>query len=538
MVAQIHPAEFIVFGSLTTINLAIGLYFAMCNKHRDLSTEEVFLGGRSLGAIPLSLSVLATMVTAIGVVGFTTHFYAYGFHLLWACVPVLALVPFFGNVVIPIIYNLKVTSVFQYIRMRFGNKVGITAFIFYFFLNQVQGAVGIFAAAVAISTSFRVSLVGSTLAIGAAGTVYTALGGLRGVVWTDCMQGILVLICPITIIVKICYDSVYDPETRVRPLSDLNFRPYLFEASFDFTNDENVWASMIAVSCSHLYRMGMDQMVVQRYAAARTLHEAKRTALMGSILLVISYLFLGAVALSLVYWYRDCDPLLAGFITKVEQVRTFTMIPQWYIHRCYTVRMNMHPEADADRRSARSEALGRTWDRRSGTVYVDAARGQDGIATVAVLSSDGEKTISVASVKDIESVARAEEVFMVLYGSASGPFVGLYMLALAFPWVGAKGAAVSACLTMALQIWAMSGKLMAGVHPPRMPSTLDYCPENITTGVSRNSTFAPANMGTNGTQPFLLYRLSSNWSGFIGVFLTIVIGLGVSALTGEPSKAR
>lgn len=47
-----------------------------------------------------------------------------------------------------------------------------------------------------------------------------------------------------------------------------------------------------------------------------------RTAYVGTILLVISYFFLGSVAISLVYWYRDCDPLLAGLITKIEQVRT------------------------------------------------------------------------------------------------------------------------------------------------------------------------------------------------------------------------
>uniref|UniRef100_V5ICC7 Putative solute carrier family 5 sodium/glucose cotransporter member 12 n=1 Tax=Ixodes ricinus TaxID=34613 RepID=V5ICC7_IXORI len=312
MVAQVHPAEFVVFGGLMAINLGVGLYFALRHTHRHADTEEVFLGGRSLGAIPLSLSVLATMVTAIGIVGFTTHFYVYGLHVVWGSITALVVVPFIAKVVIPVIYNLKVTSVFQYLRMRFGNKVGITACVFYFLLNQVQGAVGIFAAAVAISTSFRVSLVGSTLAIGAAGTVYTALGGLRGVVWTDSMQGILVLICPITIIVKIIYDSFYDPEIRLRPLSDLNIEPYLFEASLDFTNDENVWASLIAVSCSHFYRMGMDQIVVQRYAAARTLQEAQTTAYVGTILLVISYIFLGSVAISLVYWYRDCDPLPCG----------------------------------------------------------------------------------------------------------------------------------------------------------------------------------------------------------------------------------
>ncbi|KAG0443660.1 hypothetical protein HPB47_014667 [Ixodes persulcatus] len=75
---------------------------------------------------------------------------------------------------------------------------------------------------------------------------------------------------------------------------------------------------------------------------------------------------------------------------------------------------NMHPEGAADRRRARSEALGRTWDCRSGTAYIDAAQGHDGIATAAMMSSDSEKTISAASVKKIKSATRIEMVAIAL----------------------------------------------------------------------------------------------------------------------------
>ncbi|KAG0421367.1 hypothetical protein HPB47_002732 [Ixodes persulcatus] len=70
----------------------------------------------------------------------------------------------------------------------------------------------------------------------------------------------------------------------------------------------------------------------------------------------------------------------------------------------------MHSGGDATERKARSEAPGSTWDSESGTVYVDAARGQDGTSAVVLVSSDGEKIISVTSVKRMESAARAEEV--------------------------------------------------------------------------------------------------------------------------------
>ncbi|KAG0437340.1 hypothetical protein HPB47_017484 [Ixodes persulcatus] len=75
---------------------------------------------------------------------------------------------------------------------------------------------------------------------------------------------------------------------------------------------------------------------------------------------------------------------------------------------------NMHPEGAADRRRAKSEALGHTWDCRSGTAYIDAAQGHDGIATAAMMSSDSEKTISAASVKKIKSATRIEMVAIAL----------------------------------------------------------------------------------------------------------------------------
>ncbi|KAM7290593.1 sodium-coupled monocarboxylate transporter 2 [Ixodes scapularis] len=144
-------------------------------------------------------------------------------------------------------------------------------------------------------------------------------GGLRGVVWTDTLQGIIILVCPLTILIKIAYDSTFQEGLYLRPIADINLNPYLFEASFDLTNDENVWANMIGLIAAHIYRVGMDQMVIQRYAAARSVADAQRTVLISTLLLVTTAFFLASVAMALVFWYRDCDPLLSGAIRKIEQ---------------------------------------------------------------------------------------------------------------------------------------------------------------------------------------------------------------------------
>ncbi|KAL1437142.1 hypothetical protein MTO96_049130 [Rhipicephalus appendiculatus] len=298
MAATVHVAEYVVFGVLMLSNLLVGLYFSFGRRSRDGGTSEAFLGDRSLGTLPLSLSVLASLVTAVGVVGLTAHFYRYGLHLLWGSLTVFCLVPFIARVVVPVIYRLRVTSVFEYLRLRFGNKVGGTACACYFVLNQMQGAISIFAAGVTVAMSFHLPLAWSCVAIGFAGTIYTALGGLRAVVWADAVQGVLILICPLTILVKILYDSIFDVTADAsvarRPFGDIDMRPYLFRTSLDFTSDENVWACSVGLLASHIYRVAMDQMVVQRYAAARSLPEAQRTVLAGSVLLVVSTGFLGS----------------------------------------------------------------------------------------------------------------------------------------------------------------------------------------------------------------------------------------------------
>ncbi|CAN7990176.1 unnamed protein product, partial [Ixodes pacificus] len=86
--------------------------------------------------------------------------------------------------------------------MRYGKYTALVACGIYFFLMQSNGAVSIFAASVAVSTIFQVRFLWCALAIGLTGTFYTALGGLRGVVWTDCMQAVLSILAPVTVIVK------------------------------------------------------------------------------------------------------------------------------------------------------------------------------------------------------------------------------------------------------------------------------------------------------------------------------------------------
>ncbi|XP_075537383.1 sodium-coupled monocarboxylate transporter 2-like isoform X3 [Dermacentor variabilis] len=542
---QQQGIEYAVFGVFVAASLGTGVYFALRKfrsgesartpgvRSRSLADEE-FLGGRSIAMLPLALSVLASMVTATGLVGLTSHFYAYGMHMMWGSIPVVVLLPFIAHVVIPLVRRLGVTSVYQYIRLRFGNEVGIAACVVYFFLTEIQGAVSIFAAAVAISTFFHMPLIYCSLAIGAAGTLYTALGGMRGVVWTDCVQGILILVCPLTILGTILYDSVHNPaSSHLRPFSDIDMKPYLLQTDLDFTKDENVWSCAVGLLAGHAYRMGMDQMVVQRYASARSLREAQRTAVLGSALLVISTFLLATVAMALVYWYRDCDPLLSGAIKNIEQI-----IP-YYINQRLSAFPGMTGLFLAGVVSATLSTVSSAINSLAASAFVD-------ILSPFIVMNDQCSNITIKSIAfffgalmtglaiAVPYISSAIRLIMVVHSSASGPFIGLFVLALAFPWANGKGASVATALTLTFQAWAVTGRLLHGPKPLRMPSSLDRCP-------------GTENFGANATLPipseqeatvFFVYRLSSFWSGMLSTLATIFIGLTISWLTGGGRSAK
>lgn len=111
--AAIHVADVVFFIVLYVSNFALGLYFVFRKGKARQTTNELFLGTRSLYVIPLALSTMATMVSGLGMIGFSAYFYAYGLHIVWSELPPVLLLPLGTKIVIPVLYKLKVTSVFE-----------------------------------------------------------------------------------------------------------------------------------------------------------------------------------------------------------------------------------------------------------------------------------------------------------------------------------------------------------------------------------------------------------------------------------------
>ncbi|KAH6922905.1 hypothetical protein HPB50_020103 [Hyalomma asiaticum] len=225
----LHAVDYAFFAILTLSSLALGLYYTAWKKRKTatpsnrkwptsgclrLQHEEVFLASRSIPSWTLALSLLASVATGVGVVSHSAHQYAYGFNFAWSVASIVMATPCVVYIFLPVLYELKVTSVFQ--------------------------------------------------------------GGLRGVVWADCVQGIVLFAAPFVVVGKILYDSAH-LEVPLRPLSDLDAKKWFLRFEVDASSDETAWAYALGSVPFNLVRQGLDQMVAQRFLAAGSMQSARRS---------------------------------------------------------------------------------------------------------------------------------------------------------------------------------------------------------------------------------------------------------------------
>ncbi|XP_049524232.1 sodium-coupled monocarboxylate transporter 1-like [Dermacentor silvarum] len=123
-------------------------------------------------------------------------------------------------------------------------------------------------------------------------------------------------------------------------------------------------------------------------------------------------------------------------------------------------------------------------------------------------------------------------LLIMAYGVATGPFVGLFILAIVFPFVHSKGAGISTLLMLAAEVFALWRYIDSGIKPPHMPVSLHYCPDN-TTFTSYGTNLTVAFSSNRSQRNAASTALSPLWSSLLGTLGTVLLGILISVITGE-----
>jgi SSS family solute:Na+ symporter len=302
--------DLIVFIIITLGNVLFGVSFYFKNKTSNQFTS----GGGKLPAWVVGMSIFATFVSSISFLALPGKAYVSNWNALVFSfsIPIAAIiaVKFF----VPLYRGLGSISAYNYLEVRFGTWARVYASVCYILTQIMRTGAILLLLALPLNALFGWNIKTIIIITGIAVTAYSMLGGIQAVVWTDAVQGIVLIIGALTCAIVLTFSMPEGP-SQIFEIASANHKFSLgsFGASI---SESTFWVVLIYGLFINLQNYGIDQNFVQRYMTTSSLKKAKSSVLFGALLyLPVSMIFfyIGAALFS----YYTAQPVLLPAELKI-----------------------------------------------------------------------------------------------------------------------------------------------------------------------------------------------------------------------------
>lgn len=281
---------------IITLYMVALLFFGLRFSRRQKTTEAYFVAGRAIPGWVTGISLVATIITSVTFIAYPGAAYAGDWHLLVPGFMFVLVLAAIGMVVVPFYRRVVTMSAYEYFGKRFGR--GVRAYSSLAFaaghFSKMGFVIYLLALTVSQVTGWRVSTM--VIALGAVTIVYTLIGGLEAVMWSDVLQGFLLAVGVFVAVGYLLFSPQSQPVAMLHMIAAHHktslgsFKLNLHEPTF--------WVLAIYGVSFYLQKYTADQTVVQRYLAARTDREALLGTGLGALLCVpvwAAFMFIGSL---------------------------------------------------------------------------------------------------------------------------------------------------------------------------------------------------------------------------------------------------
>jgi len=260
------------------------VYVLVDGVRRSKGTREIegyFLANRSLPWWAVGLSVMATQLSAITLIGTTGQGATDGLRFVQFYFGLPLAMVILGVTLVPFLHGARVFTAYEYLERRFDARTrSLTSFLFLVARGMSCGTI-IAAPAVVFSAIFGWGLLWSVALMGVPTVIYTMIGGVQAVTWVDVKQMGLIVFAVIAVIVTLFVQLPVAPDHALA-LAGATGRLRAFDFSLDLTNDFTFWSGLIGGTFLMLSYFGTDQSQVQRYITAKSVGQARSSLLMSA----------------------------------------------------------------------------------------------------------------------------------------------------------------------------------------------------------------------------------------------------------------
>uniref|UniRef100_A0A674MX12 Solute carrier family 5 member 6a n=1 Tax=Takifugu rubripes TaxID=31033 RepID=A0A674MX12_TAKRU len=485
-VIQMHftTADYVIFALLLVASAGIGLFYAFSGG-RQRTTQEFLMADRSMSCLPVSLSLLATFQSAVAILGAPSEVYTYGtqYWFLGCSYFLGLLIP--AHVFIPVFYRLRLSSAYEVFQLL----LCLTGF----------------------------DLWGAVLAMGSVCTLYTALGGLKAVIWTDVFQTVVMFAGQLAVIVVGA--SQAGGMAEVWRIAVNGSRIAALDLNPDPLERHTFWTLGVGGVFLMLALYGVNQAQVQRYLSSRTEKQAIMSCYVvfpcQQIVLCLGCL----MGLVMFARYGEDSPLTKGYVQSNDQMvlyfvmdvfRDLPGLPGLFVACLFSGALSTISSAFNSLATVTMEDLIKP--HFPNMTESKATFLSKGLALVYGL-------VCLAMAYVASRMGSVLQAAFSIFGMIGGPLLGLFCLGMFFPCANSTGAVVGLVAGLVMAFWIGIGSFVM-----RVSGQSGLPPLNNTAFVNMSSSIVPA-----------FYSLSYMWYSAHNSTTVVLVGLVVSLLTGTPT---
>lgn len=318
-----HIIDLIVFLVFTGGVMLLGCSFFK----KKTSSDEFTSAGRSLPGWVVGMSIFATYVSSISYLGYPGKAFAGDWNAFVFSISIPVASYFAAKYFVPFYRNIGSVSAYSFLEERFGVWARLYASMCYLLTQIARMGAILFLLALPMNSlmgwNIQLVIIVTSIAI----IIYSMMGGMKGVIWTEAIQGFILiggaLVCLAVLLFKMPEGPMQTFEIAAQ---DNKF--YLGDLSLDISSS-TFWVCLIYGIFINLQNYGIDQNYVQRYHTAKSEREGKFSALFGGYLFIpVSAIFF-LIGTALYAYYKVYPDLLPADIqAKADYVFPFFIVQE------------------------------------------------------------------------------------------------------------------------------------------------------------------------------------------------------------------
>lgn len=308
MTATLTPLDYVVLVVYLVASVVLGVSFV----REQRTVKDYFLAGQTMNWFVVAISVIAALFSGISYLGAPTEVFLHDMTYATSLLSFFLATPIIIHVFLPHFYRANLYSAYEYLERRFDLQVRAWAAAMFILRVIFYLALAIYAPALAMASVTGLPLWLSISVIGLLTTLYTTLGGMKAVIWTDVMQ-FFVLFGGQLVIAWIATSRIPGGWAGAWNIAAANGKLHWANFDWSLTARMTFWGAFLGSLFHNLVQMGTDQISVQRYLTAKSRAEATKSLwfkLIVTLPVVIVFYLMGALLFSFYHAHPDRLPTL------------------------------------------------------------------------------------------------------------------------------------------------------------------------------------------------------------------------------------